>query len=734
MNVDPETMNDLAVHSLDLVSREVGNTLDAARRELEDFVDGNASRDALERAADLLHLAQGALKIVELHGAGMLAEEMERVCRHVVASRDQAEIDAGLEALTKAMVQLPAYVERVMSGGRDIALVLLPLLNDLRRVRGYPILSEGSLLLLDAGPFERRLAAKPQQKVDPEASRRFQLSARRLRPAFQASLLQWIRGNDAARHLDRLIQISGTLEKAASTEAVQQLWYVLTGVLIALRAGDLEPTVNVKRLVGQADRQLKRLIDYGEAAWVASPPVELLNSLLYYVARSASRHERLVNIRRIYRLDEVVPPEQQLAEARESLAGPSAKLMRTVAKAIKEDLASVKDSLDIFVRTGMEDVEQLKPQLEMLKKIADTLGVLGLEKARAEIQREAANLAAIVAKRDVDGQRVLEKIAATLLEVEDALDRELVRAVVPGADGESPESEAEAQYRHVTQAVVGECIVNLAKVKEAVTELLENPSDSRALEQVKPQLRGITAGLLMLNKTKAVKVVERIGNVIATRLGPGRKAMKPEYLERLADAVVSVEYYMETISRGRSDPWYMLDNASRCLDLLESLPAVKPAEAKAATPAPARRQAPKPPPSVMAPQEERSDPELLELFIEEAKEEIASIQRYLPIWAERPEDSDALISVRRSFHTLKGSGRMVGAQLIGEFAWSIENLLNRVINQTLRPTPAMVEFIGEAASVLPQLVEQLEVGIAPTADVQLLMKRAEAFASGEPDA
>src|SRR5690606_34194162 len=131
---------------------------------------------------------------------------------------------------------------------------------------------------------------------------------------------------------------------------------------------------------------------------------------------------------------------------------------------------------------------------------------------------------------------------------------------------------------------------------------------------------------------------------IASRLGPGRKAMKPEYLERLADAVVSVEYYMETISRGRSDPWYMLDNASRCLDLLESLPAVKP-PAAAAGPAPAsqpspRPQAPKRPPSVMEVQEERSDPELLELFIEEAKEEIASIQRYLPIWAERPEDSD----------------------------------------------------------------------------------------------
>src|SRR5690606_39144373 len=166
-----------------------------------------------------------------------------------------------------------------------------------------------------------------------------------------------------------------------------------------------------------------------------------------------------------YRLDEAVPPESQLAEARESLAGPSVKLMRTVAKAIKEDLSSVKDALDIFVRTGMEDIEQLKPQLDMLKKIGDTLGVLGLEKARAEIQREARGLNAIVGSRKIDSPRALEKIAATLLDVEDALDRELIRAIVPGADSVASgdkEAETEAQYRHVTQAVVGECIVNLA--------------------------------------------------------------------------------------------------------------------------------------------------------------------------------------------------------------------------------------------------------------------------------
>ncbi len=131
---------------------------------------------------------------------------------------------------------------------------------------------------------------------------------------------------------------------------------------------------------------------------------------------------------------------------------------------------------------------------------------------------------------------------------------------------------------------------------------------------------------------------------------------------------------------------------------------------------------------------ERSDPELVEVFIEEAKEEIASIERSLPLWTSDLDSSEALITVRRSFHTLKGSGRMVGAQLVGEFAWSIENLLNRLINQTLAPTPPMVAFIQAASKALPPLIEQLEIGVTPKVDVQLLMKQAEAFADGDPGA
>ena len=215
------TMNDLAAHSFDLVNRELASTLDGARRELEDFVDGHSGKDALTRAADLLHLARGALKIVEIHGAALLAEEMEQTCRRLGEPGEHDKSEQGLEALTRAMVQLPAYLERLLSGGKDVALVLLPLLNDLRQARDKPSLSEGTLVLLNAGPFERHSqTASGAAKAGPESGRGFEKVAQRLRPAFQTALLGWIKGSDVARHLDELLRVSTGLERAAGTDPV----------------------------------------------------------------------------------------------------------------------------------------------------------------------------------------------------------------------------------------------------------------------------------------------------------------------------------------------------------------------------------------------------------------------------------------------------------------------------------------------------------------------------------
>ncbi len=75
---------------------------------------------------------------------------------------------------------------------------------------------------------------------------------------------------------------------------------------------------------------------------------------------------------------------------------------------------------------------------------------------------------------------------------------------------------------------------------------------------------------------------------------------------------------------------------------------------------------------------------------------------------------------------------MVGARELGEFAWSIENLLNRVLDNTLTRSPQIVEVLRDSVNALPELVEQLETGRAPRVDSASIAARAQALAAGKP--
>src|SRR3974390_1651628 len=143
-------MPEVASQTFELVGREVNATLAAARSALESYVEQPDNAAFLEVCARDLHQVQGVLRVLEIYGAALLTEEMEHVAQYLLSTHSERKSQAeSLDALMRAMVQLPSYLERVLAGGRDLALVLLPLLNDLRAVRGSALLSEGTLLLLN---------------------------------------------------------------------------------------------------------------------------------------------------------------------------------------------------------------------------------------------------------------------------------------------------------------------------------------------------------------------------------------------------------------------------------------------------------------------------------------------------------------------------------------------------------------------------------------------------------
>ena len=550
-----------------LVGEQVAATLDEAHVILEAFAEGEGNKEELLRCVDLLHAARGALQLVEVYGASLLAEEMEFTCQFLAEVSEEGKLaEEGIEALSRAMVQLPAYVERIMGGGRDIPLVLLPLLNDLRASRGNALLSESTLLLLNLEPPGRYREERPERETSGED---IIALAKNQRPQFQLGLLGWIKGDDSDdQNLQRMATVAARLEEAAAADEVYQLWWVVGGVLEVLIDGGLETSIALKRLVGQADREIKRLYESGEEEFSVNPPTDLVNNLLYYVARARSGGERCEAIRAAFNLTGQAPGDEQVEELREHLSAPSARLMQTVANAIREDLGRAKDVLDIYVRTGMRDSTDLADQVELLRKIGDTLGVLGLGALRETVQQRSQEVEALVSGKVEATEPELITLAAALLDVEQRLDNELLSLAA--------QPEATEEYEHpdfelnqVTEAVMRECIVNLTRIKETMSQLVADQADRDMIDSLEEQFRGISAGLIMLGKTRAVEVLGRIGIAIRKCVEDETVVREPNFLNRLADAIVSLEYYMETLQAGRKEPGYMLDNAERCLKVIE---------------------------------------------------------------------------------------------------------------------------------------------------------------------
>jgi chemosensory pili system protein ChpA (sensor histidine kinase/response regulator) len=106
--------------------------------------------------------------------------------------------------------------------------------------------------------------------------------------------------------------------------------------------------------------------------------------------------------------------------------------------------------------------------------------------------------------------------------------------------------------------------------------------------------------------------------------------------------------------------------------------------------------------------DEDVDLEMLSTFIEEAQEVLGNIIAQVMRLNVSPYDAEAFTSIRRSFHTLKGSGRMVGLTELAEPAWEIEQTLNIWLRDEKVPNSDMLNFLESAAQVFSVWVGELE--------------------------
>jgi chemosensory pili system protein ChpA (sensor histidine kinase/response regulator) len=127
-----------------------------------------------------------------------------------------------------------------------------------------------------------------------------------------------------------------------------------------------------------------------------------------------------------------------------------------------------------------------------------------------------------------------------------------------------------------------------------------------------------------------------------------------------------------------------------------------------------------------------SEAELLEIFLEEANEVLTAMGEASMACQNNPDDLDSLTIIRRGFHTLKGSGRMVGLNELGEAAWRHELLMNGWLAEQKSASSDLLRLIGQARSVFQDWIDALHDNQIRTLPLAALLNAVDSVAQGQP--
>ncbi len=134
---------------------------------------------------------------------------------------------------------------------------------------------------------------------------------------------------------------------------------------------------------------------------------------------------------------------------------------------------------------------------------------------------------------------------------------------------------------------------------------------------------------------------------------------------------------------------------------------------------------------LLATMPEGVEQELLEIFLEEANEVLATMGEACETCQNHPDDLDSQTVIRRGFHTLKGSGRMVGLEQLGETAWHLEQLMNGWLADKKPASRDLLRLIERSRGVFQDWVNALQNNQPVALPVQALLEAAERVAQGQ---
>ncbi len=687
------------------VRPDLDKHLGQIRTQIEHIANNAHIGDGIETTTSHLVQLKYTFEALVLQGATLVVEEMITVCeelkRNNVRDRQKA-----FGALMDAIVVVPSYLDRLQAGHHDLPILLLPIINELRAAYNANIVSEATLFApsLDVPLPELELAAGEHEPAFDEPFQEFTL---RMRRQWETALLRWLQHQDNLELLSPLHSVCETLYRRVERIDLRRMWWIAAEVIGGLLDDVTDNDMHLRRLFARLHLNLKTLTEGGEDATEVDAVDAVSQALLFHIAQAKTGSVGVDKLRERFQLQELVPDRDVLIRARGAVTGRNRELYTSLGAAVRDELSLVKDTLDLELRTGEIEPHRREQSHEALLRLKDTLKMMGLGDSAQSIEQL---MPAFDASEDPEHdpehrsrESLLMGLAEKLIQVESVLEEQISTLGEPLlADQTSGFIELPGhEQRRIKSLLLAETVISLHQVQDGVRRHFDGDQEA---DYINP-MEHIAGAMELIGESEtaslAIKLRNALGNLL--RLTRSESAMDPDKLETVTDAVAAFELYLAGCRDHQS-------NRARFLEILkERLSRLPVGEMEVVeTPAPVEVEVPaETPEDSGATLPQTLDPELRDVFLEEYESVTAMLTERTPQWIQHQEDTSLLTEIRRGFHTLKGSGRMVGADEIGNFAWHIEEMLNALLESNVESLDDAAVVVRLSEAVLPDMKKRL---------------------------
>lgn len=535
------------------LEKEIGLLVDLFEQPL-------ASIDQVEchRGLSRLH---GAFLLLEVVGAEMLVSEMQAAIQKIDAWPPNETV---VNAIKYSLGLLPGYLNQLQIQGRDSPLFLLPEINQLRAIRRQPHLNEYELLndLLPEVPMISFVAAKDHQSVE---------VIRMARHLYQQGLAHVLKGSARPTAIKMMAHGVQRLRNSLADEKEAIYWALVFDVLSALYRGALGFEQTRLRSLMAVERQLRMLSENAPAE--QSYPIPLQQSMLANFLLSGMDTEGSAKLAARLGISSLGFTAADICNARAMFIEDGSESFSGILATIATRTEQLRIMLDEQVALASVGNKSFKEIGEIFSSLSTELKNCGLDLAEERCSHHASAIDGLTDGTLPGG--IMGEMADTLLYL-DSIILELQSR--PHSKSERAQINTlsikevveENIISHAERRVLQEASNHLATIMQLTSDYCDGIAGDELAKPLADNFKMIFGAVGILGLTRAEKVAVRCLNVISHSLNQDSRLSLASKIDVFADAVVSLDYYLDNRRWNPNFEDSVLSVAEECLGKLES--------------------------------------------------------------------------------------------------------------------------------------------------------------------